>query len=271
MRSAPKPLQDLTVLVACSAKKMAEFISGLSAMGGTVLPFPVIEAVELEDKNLLDRSLDSLEAYDWILFTSAYAVRFFMQRLNERTPEAAGRKIPKLCALGPATASELRELGYEASLVPERFLAEGLLEALEKYYGGIQKMTGKRLLLPRALKARELLPAALTEAGAQVDVVPCYQTVRGKIAADVLRRLREKDPDLLVFTSSSTIGNFLDTLGPEEGQRMLHHSTVAAIGPITGDTAKSYGKIPEITPQESTVASLMDAIGRYYESKKICH
>jgi uroporphyrinogen III methyltransferase / synthase len=260
-----KPLQDLTILTVCSAKKLSELASGLRAMGGTVLPFPVIEAKGIEDAHLLDRSLESLRGYDWILFTSAYGVRFFMQRLNESIVDTAGRTMPKLCAIGPATAAELKEFGYEATLIPDRFLAEGVLEALGKYYGGMQNIAGKRLLLPRALKARELLPTALAEAGAQVDVIPCYQTVRGKIDADVLLQLRKKDPDLIVFTSSSTIANLFETLGSEIGKRLLRHSTVAVLGPITGHTAESYGKSPEIIPNESTVPSLLEAISRYYQ------
>jgi uroporphyrinogen III methyltransferase / synthase len=269
MPSAPKPLQDLTILVACSVKKMAEFVSGLHAMGATVLPFPVIEAKAIDDTKLLDRSLESLSEYDWILFTSAYGVRFFMQRLNERAVDGISRTMPRLCAIGPATAAELKEFGYDASLIAERFLAEGVLDALTKYHGGIQNMAGKRILLPRALKARELLPTALAEAGAQVDVIPCYQTVQGQIDPDVLLRLKNKDPDLIVFTSSSTISYLFETLGLEVGKRLLSHSTVAVLGPVIANTAKSYGKSPEIIPSESTAAALIEAIGRYYESGNV--
>jgi uroporphyrinogen III methyltransferase / synthase len=268
MPKAPKPLQDLTILVACSAKKLAEFVSGLSAMGGTVLALPVLEAIEIEDKRLLDRSIESLNEYDWILFTSAYGVRIFMQRLKERAVDAPAGALPKLCAIGPATAAALKDFGYDASLIPERFLAEGVLEALGKYHGGIRNMAGMRILMPRALQARELLPTALAEAGAQVDVVPCYQTVQGQIDAEVLFQLHKKDPDLIVFTSSSAIRYLFEIIGREEAERMLLHSTVAVIGPITGHTAESYGKSPEIIPNESTAASLTEAIKRYYEADK---
>jgi uroporphyrinogen III methyltransferase/synthase len=264
MPSAPKPLKNLTILVACSAKKMAEFVSGLGSMGATVLPFPVIEAKGIDDTLLLDRALESLSGYDWILFTSSYGVRFFMQRLNQRAIDVTGRTMPKLCAIGPATAAELKQFGYDASLIAERFLAEGVLDALGKYHGGIKNLAGKRILLPRALKAREMLPAALAEAGAHVDVIPCYQTVQGQIDADVLAQLRTKDPDLLVFTSSSTISHMVETLGPEIGNRLLQRSTVAVLGPITANTANSYGKNPEIIPKESTAAALMEAISLYY-------
>jgi uroporphyrinogen III methyltransferase / synthase len=266
MTPAPKPLQDLTILVACSAKIMAEFASGLGAMGAIILPFPVIEAKGIDNTQLLDHSLESLSEYDWILFTSAYGVRFFMQRLNELAMAVTSRNMPKLCAIGPATAAELNEFGYDASLIAERFLAEGMLDALGEYHGGIQNIAGKRILLPRALKARELLPTALVQAGARVDVIPCYQTVQGQIDADVLLELQNNDPDLIIFTSSSTIRYMFETLGQEAGQKLLRHSTVAVLGPITANTSESYGKSPEIIPKENTVASLIEAIGRYYKS-----
>jgi uroporphyrinogen III methyltransferase / synthase len=266
MCSAAQPLKNRTILVACSAKKLDELAYGLRSMGGTVLPFPVIEAKEIEDAHLLDQALASLREYDWILFTSAYGVRFFMQRLNDRAIEVARQDMPKLCAIGPATAAELKEFGFEASLIAEHFMAEGVLDALGKYHGGIQNLAGKRLLMPRALKARELLPSALAEAGAQVDVVPCYQTVLGQIDIEVLLQLRKKDPDLIVFTSSSTIKNLLETLGLEEGKRLLNHSTVAVLGPVTGNTARSFGRIAEIIPGENTIAALMEAIRRYYKN-----
>jgi len=263
-----KPLQKRTILVACSAKKMVELVSGLEAMGGSVLPFPVIEAQAIEDNHLLDASLASLREYGWIIFTSAYGVSFFMQRLRERQFGANLQDVPKICAIGPATAGAIREFGYEAALVPKQFIAEGVLEALGKYYGGLQHLAGLRILLPRAQEARELLPEALTAAGARVDIVPCYQTVRPEMDRDAVRQLREKKPDLIVFTSSSTIRNLIDILGQEDGLRMLLESTVAVLGPVTGKTAESFGKSADIIPEENTVAALLKAIGEYYGSRQ---
>jgi uroporphyrinogen III methyltransferase/synthase len=244
---------------------MVELVSGLAAMGANVLPLPVIEARPIEDTHLLDKALASLPEYAWIIFTSAYGVRFFMQRLSA---SRLNPNMPKMCAVGPATASEIREFGYEAALIPRQFVAEGVLEALGKYHGGLQHLAGRRILLPRAKEARELLPEALTAAGAEVDVVPCYQTVRAEIDQDVLRQLRVKRPDLIIFTSSSTIRNMIDILGREEGKRMLLESPVAVLGPVTGRTAESFGKCAEIVPGENTVAALLEAIRDYYSRRQ---
>ncbi len=171
-----------TIFVACSAKKMLELAAGLEAMGGKVLAFPVIEVKEIEDKQPLDRALSSLNEYSWIVFTSAYGVSFFLQRMNDRGIKAGMQSMPKICAIGPATAKAVNEFGYEVTLVPEKFVAEGLVEALGKFSGGLRSLAGCRILLARAETGRELLPAELQAAGAKVDVVPCYRTVRAALA-----------------------------------------------------------------------------------------
>ncbi len=245
---------------------MVELATGLEAIGGNVLRFPAIEAQAVEDKHLLDNALASLGDYDWIIFTSTYGVSFFMKRLNERGIAA---EMPKICAIGPATAGALAEFGHEAALIPNQFVAEGVLEALETYHGGLQHLSGLRILLPRAKEARELLPEALTAAGAHVDVVPCYQTVRPEMDKDIVQKLRQRKPELIVFTSSSAVKNLIDILGQQDGKRMLLESTVAVLGPITGKTAESYGKRAEIVPGESTVAALLKAIGEYYSSRPL--
>ena len=261
-----KPLSNRTVLVACSAKKMPELIAGIESMGGNALPFPVIEAQEIDDKHLLDEALASLNEYAWIIFTSAYGVSFFMQRLNELGISASIRKMPKICAIGPATARAIKEFGYDVELIPQNFVAEGVIEALGEYHGGIRSIAGQRILIPRAKEAREVLPEALAAAGARVDVAPCYQTVRVDPDETILRQLIGRAPDLIVFASSSAIRHLIDILGQEEGKKILSGSTVAVIGPITFSTAESFGKRPEIVPQENTIESLLEAIRAYFSS-----
>lgn len=263
-----KPLSNLTVLIVCSAKKMSELAAGIEAMGGSALPFPVIEARDIEDKRCLDEAIVSLHKYDWIVFTSAYGVSFFMKRIKELGASAPIHGMPKICAIGPATAAAVRESGSDVALVPRQFVAEGVLEALADYGGGIRALAGKCILIPRAQEAREILPSALAEAGATVDVVPCYQTVRAEPEESTTLRLREKKPDLTIFTSSSCIRSLVDLLGETEGRKLLIQSVVAVIGPITGSTAESFGKRAEIMPEENTIASLLQAISVYYAGRR---
>jgi uroporphyrinogen III methyltransferase/synthase len=263
-----KLLQNKKIVIACSAKKMIELAAGLKEKGGDVFPFPVIEVKDIEDKHLLDNALESLPAYSWIIFTSAYGVRFFMQRMKKRGVPIDPQRMPKICAIGPATAREVRESGNEVLLMPEQYVAEGILAALESYHGGLRKLSGSRILMPRAKKARDFLPKALASAGAHVDVVPCYQTVRAEIDPNSVRTLRRKNPDLIVFTSSSTVINLMDVLGRQDGRRILSESVVAVLGPITAGTVASFGKLAEIVPKENTVASLIEAICDYYRIRQ---
>jgi uroporphyrinogen III methyltransferase / synthase len=260
-----KPLKNHTILVACSSKKMVELVSGLEKMGGRILPFPVIEAQAIEKNDLLDKALNSLHEYTWIIFTSAYGVSFFGKRWIELAMPLTSLPMPKICAIGPATAAALEEFGWKATLIPKQFVAEGVLEALGTYHGGLQALAGHRILLPRAKEAREILPDALSAAGVRVDIIPCYQTVQAEIDAEITQQVREKNPDLIVFTSSSAIRNLLEVLGHESGIKMLMESTSAVLGPIAGNTLKSFGKLPDIVPEANTVASLLQAICDYYD------
>ncbi len=264
MSSAPnpsKPLLNRTAVVACSDKKLAELKAGLEALGARVLPFPVIEAREIQDTRLLDQALSSLDEYSWMIFTSAYGVTFFLRRLLD---QGVGGKIPKICAIGPATAKAVMEFGYEVALVPEQFVAEGIIQALSEFSGGLASLAGHRILIPRAKEGRDVLPEALRESGALVDVVPCYETVQAELEEGLIETIRASRPDLAVFTSSSAVRNTIDILGAADGTIMLRESVVAALGPITRSTAESFGKSPEIVPKKSTIASLLEEICKYY-------
>ncbi len=267
MHELHKPLLNRTVLVTCSVKKMPALVAGITEMGGIPIPFPAIEVREIKDKVGLDSALASLQQYSWIIFTSAYGVSFFAKRLHELGILPPFSTMPKICAIGPATAAAARESGFRVELVPEKFIAEGIVDALANYHGGIKALAGCRIMIPRALEAREILPAALLEAGARVDVIPCYHTVRALPESGMLRQITEKVPDLILFASSSSVRSLIDTLGEDEGRRILQQSEVAVIGPVTCNTVASFGKRAEIFPKENTIDSLLEAIRRYYYSR----
>jgi uroporphyrinogen III methyltransferase/synthase len=258
-----KPLLGRTVLVACSEKKRMELAAGLESFGATIYSLPLIELREIEDKRMLDQAISAINKYSWIIFTSAYGVSFFARRLEE-LEKARSSPMPKICAIGPATAKAAKDSGFEVALMPDKFVAEGIVEALARHVGGLPLIAGHRILLPRAQEAREVLPDALIAAGALVDVVPCYRNVLGEIEDGKLQLLREANPDLIVFTSSSTVRNLVDILGQEDGKKMLQKSIVAVLGPITRSTAQSFGKSAEIVPKESTITSLLEEIYSYY-------
>lgn len=262
-----KPLLNKTALIACSEKKLSALVSGIREMGGSPIPFPAIEVRDIEDKTPLDSALASLIHYAWVIFTSAYGVGHFAKRLREIGIQWPACEAPKICAIGPATAAEARNSGFNVDLIPEEYVAEGVVNALAKYHGGLHVLAGRRILLPRAMEAREILPEALIKAGALVDIVPCYRTVRANPDGVLLQQLKEAAPDLMLFTSSSGVRSFVETLGEQEGRSMLGKSVVAVIGPITSNTVATFGKRAEIIPEENTIDSLLEAIRRYYYSR----
>jgi uroporphyrinogen III methyltransferase/synthase len=161
----------------------------------------------------------------------------------------------------------MKEHGFDATLIPEEYVAEGVIQALDRRCGGIQELAGHRILLPRALEARDVLPNALIDAGALVDVVPCYQTQKNELEESMIKQLHAMTPDLIVFTSSSAVKNLLAILGQEYGKKLFSSSTVAVIGPIVAKTVESFGKTVEIVPNENTVISLLDKIREYFEAQ----
>jgi uroporphyrinogen III methyltransferase/synthase len=270
MKASPKskPLSDKTVLATGSPKLMQELIEGLLLMGAEAIPFSTIEIREIEDKSHIDQTVRSLEQYDWIIFTSAYGARFFLQYAVACGISPDNPDMPNICAIGTATAAEARRYGCRIELVPDRFAAEGVLESLAKYAGGMEQLSGKRILIPRAKEGRELLPSALTAAGASVDVAACYETVQAQPDENALKRLREHTPDVIIFTSPSTVKNFFKILGSVEAKRALTNSVIAALGPITGHAVESFGRTPDIIPDESTIHALLRAIEKHYADEK---
>ncbi|MDH4318563.1 MAG: uroporphyrinogen-III synthase, partial [Desulfobulbaceae bacterium] len=170
---------------------------------------------------------------------------------------------PKIGVVGATTAVELKRYGISADLIPEVFTGDGLAESLIG-----SGMKGKRVLLPRAVKARESLPDKLRTAGAEVIVAPTYQNVAPKDRGGELRELLQKKKiDMVTFTSSSTVNNFismLDPASPEELRELLSEVKIAAIGPITGSTIEKHGLRPTIMPESFTISEMVNAIVDHY-------
>jgi len=265
-QSVSGALSGKTVFAAASAKILPELADGLRALGAEVLPVAVLEAKEIEDNTALDRAIANINQYDWIIFTSAWGVSFFAKRLARIF--RGDTTALKICAIGPATAGAARDCGFCITLTADEFTAEGVMQSMEQYYGSRENLRGLGILIPRALEAREFLPAALTSAGCQVDAIPCYQTVRPEPDAGLSARLRNKTPDLIVFTSTKAMRNFLKTaaaaIGETAARRCLHQAIVAAIGPVTACALESEGKSVEIVPAESTVPALLAAIDYFF-------
>jgi uroporphyrinogen III methyltransferase/synthase len=205
-------------------------------------------------------ALGRLDRYDWIVFTSVNGVAFFFDRLFAGGQDVRALHRMGIAAIGPATAARLRSFGLVTDIVPRTYQAESVVEAF-----AVQDLKDKRVLVPRAQDARPILPVELRKMGAQVDEVPAYQTLKvTDRAPELIEALNQKKIDVVTFTSSSTVRNFLALLPHNGAVRMLDGVTVACIGPITAETAASSGLQISITATEFTIPGLCDAIVDFF-------
>lgn len=246
------PLFGQCIAVTRARGQAGELAAKLRALGADAKEFPTIEIVPAADYEPLDRAIGELGAYDWVIFTSANGVRFFLDRLDRSATDLRSLRA-RICAIGPATRRAVEALHLKVDLMPEEYVAEGLVEAF-----AVHDLAGKKILLPRAAVARDLVPVELARRGAMIDVVEAYRTV---IPEDARERARElfangPKPDWITFTSSSTVSNFHHAVGPGalEGVR------VASIGPVTTETARRLGIRVDVQADTFTVDGLVKAI-----------
>jgi uroporphyrinogen III methyltransferase/synthase len=255
-----KPLFGKTVVVTRAREQASKLVERLQELGAECLEVPTIEIVPPEDWTTVDKSIDNLDTYDWIVFSSVNGVRFFFERLFTKGKDIRALRDVKLCAVGPATAKELERLGLRTDMIPESYRAESIIEEFRK-----KDMTGKKVLLPHPKEARPVIPVELRDMGAIVEEVIAYYTRPVCHNFEELKELlQEREVDLVTFTSSSTVKNFKKLFTEEEARALLSDVAFASIGPITADTAKELGFKVVITPDEYTIDALCDAIERYY-------
>lgn len=258
-----KPLYGRKVLVTRAADQAEEFINLLVLYGAEPVAFPTIEIVPPESWEAVDHAIDRLAEFDWLLLTSVNGVEFFMRRLRERGRDLRELKGIKIGAIGPKTADAIERHGLAPDLVPKTFQAEAILEGLST-----EKLEGRRILLPRALEAREVLPQELAKRGAHVAVVPVYRTIIPTASRDAIRAmLQKKELAVVTFTSSSTVKNFMKLFEGEPVAKWLEGVRIACIGPITADTAREKGLRVDIQPKDFTVAALAREIAESYGGK----
>ena len=253
-----RPLFGKRILVTRTREQASELVRLLEDQGADCVEGATIAMEPPDTWDELDASLAKISAYQWLVFASINAIRYFFGRMQEKGMDSRDLKGPKVAAVGIATAEALREYGIRADLVPEEFTGDGLAASMVA-----QGVEGARVLLPRAKKAREVLPETLREHGAEVDVVTVYQNVRPKDYEMVREELAAGDIDMVTFTSSSTVSNFLEMLG-EDREKLLSGVKCAAIGPITAKTAQKHGLVVDLQPSTYTIPSLVDAIVDYY-------
>jgi uroporphyrinogen III methyltransferase/synthase len=265
--STKPPLADRTVVVTRAATQSADFIAALENYGATVIACPTIEIADPVSYGQLDEAIDHLYGYDWIIFTSANGVDFFLRRLEHANKTVAELDELRVCAIGDATADKLHDAKVHIDVIPSEGKAEGVFQALKEFVGGVENVQGLNVLLPRAAVGRDYLPNALQKAGARVDVVTAYRTLvpedldRGRLSA-----MLAGTADCIAFTSPSTVKNLALLFDTHDLSKTLTGIEVACIGSVTAETASEYGLLVDIQPERSTVAALAKAIANFYQN-----
>lgn len=246
------PLRGRRIVITRAAERAGHLASQLRALGADAIELPCIEIQALDDYSALDGAIANLGSYDWLIFTSANGVRFFLERLDRSAHDVRGLR-GRIAAIGPATKAALEQLHVKVDRMGREFVAESLLEAL-----AADELHGKRMLLARAAVARDTLPAGLRARGAQVDVAAAYRTITPSNLAARARELLagSRKPDWLTFTSSSTVQNLVAAVGAGA----LQGIDVASIGPVTSATARESGLEVTVEAFRFEESGLIEAI-----------
>jgi uroporphyrinogen III methyltransferase/synthase len=256
-----RPLFGRRVLVPRPAGQAERTAQALRERGAEPRVVPVIEIVPPADPAPLESAVGRLADYEWVLFTSANGVEQLFLALRRAGRDARAFGAAKIGVIGPRTADALERFGIRADRVAEEHVGEGLARDI------LALGTPRRVLIARALVARDVLPALLREAGAEVDVVAAYETRPAPAGPKSLVELVEtRAVDTVLFTSSSTVKTTVERLGASAVE-LLGRLTVASIGPITTRTAEELGLRVDVTATTFTVDGLLDALEKYFESR----
>lgn len=243
-------LSGLRVVVTRSRTQASVLRVALERLGATVWEIP---AIEFEDIAGWERDVfETGAAWDWTVVTSKNAAERLASAI--RAGRGSHELLGRIAVSGSATARYLEKYGLSPQLVPDRFVAEAIVEKLVE-----RGVSGQRILLPRALEARNVLVEELEAAGASVSVVPLYRAVLPTASRELLERASSEMPDLLTFASSKTARHFAELL-QETGAQRWYEVPAAAIGPISAETASELGFHVVVTPEEHTIPALVDAI-----------
>jgi uroporphyrinogen-III synthase len=261
------PLAGWRVVVTRSEEQSDSLVEQLAALGAEPLPYPTIMIVPPDNIAPLDDALRQMVAggYDWLILTSVNAVHVVAQRLTALGLAVSTDTPPcKVAAVGSTTNTACHEvLGLQPAVVPKKFVAESLAEALGD-------MQGQRVLLANADISRPILQERLQEAGAIINRVVAYCTVPATGGVDLPRLLHDKQVDAITFTSGSTIRYFIERVG-QELLATVRQTVIVCIGPIAADTAVQVGLPPTIVANTYTEQGLIDALVEYATKQQVKH
>ncbi|MGN6586425.1 MAG: uroporphyrinogen-III C-methyltransferase [Solirubrobacterales bacterium] len=244
-----RPLHGRRVVVTRARAQASGLAQTLRGLGAEVVELPAIRIEPRIDSPQVRQAVDQLGDYSLVCLTSPNGVRLLFEAMQEAGQDARALAGATVAAIGPGTTRALAERGIAADVVPERFVAEALVEALADV-----EVEDKRVLVARAAEARDVLPDTLRERGAEVDVVALYETVREE--PDEAEIEAAQSADYVTFTSSSTVTNLVEALG----DRFPRNARIVSIGPITSETARAAGLQIDVEAERHDIDGLLTAL-----------
>ena len=260
-----KPLFGKRILVTRSREQSRRMAELIGEIGGEAVLFPTIRIMPPDSFEQLDEAIQEINRFDWVIFTSINGVDRFFRRFFELREDIRDMAGPKIAAIGPVTARAIQELGLKVNRLAKQFTAEGLLVLFSP-----EEVSGKRFLIPRAEKAREVLPQGLVEWGAHVEVVPVYRTGFPEDAEiQTVRKMLETEfLNVVTFTSSSTVTHFVEMLNMKNLPEILRGVVIASIGPVTSATLRENGLSVDVEAEEYTIDGLVKALSDHIKSRE---
>jgi uroporphyrinogen III methyltransferase/synthase len=244
-----RPLHGRRVVVTRARAQASGLAATLRDLGAEVVELPAIRIEPRIESSEVKEATANIGGYDLVCLTSPNGVRLLFEALQVEGRDARSLAGATVAAIGPGTARALAERGIVADVVPERFVAEALVEALANV-----AVEGRRVLVARAAEARDVLPDALRGRGAEVDVVALYETVREEPADAEIEAAQSAD--YVTFTSSSTVTNLVAALG----DRFPTSARIVSIGPITSETARAAGLEVHVEAERHDIDGLLTAL-----------
>jgi uroporphyrinogen-III synthase/sugar phosphate isomerase/epimerase len=258
-----RPLFGKKILVTRSRDQASRLSEMLCEYGAELIEFPVLKILPPESFEGMDKALNHIEDYDWLLFTSSNGMRALVQRLWQLGRDIRWLKGPKIGAIDPKTAGVIRSFGVNVNFIPSKFATEAVVREFP------EDLKGKSILFPLAGEAQDVLPEKLIAQGALVDVVIAYRTEIEE--SDVLKikdLLDRGEIDVVTFTSSSTVRIFVELIGEGEKISLPEGVKVACIGPITAQEATEHGLKPDVVSDQQSIESLISAIAVAFNGRK---